>query len=199
MGYYTSITETDIFLDKKHFDAVYKKMCELNDYDDLKSGGSFGANNDPKEGERYNSTKWFAWMEYNYPEIYPDMKSILIALGFDLDFDIDGNLVGLGYYDKTGAEDYFLQCFAGYVNDGNYIQWKGEEDNDYYKYTFENGKMFYRKGLMSVSYDEYEPEEYVFGQMSSSDLAAAEWTKKWKAEREAQALESLKELELDNN
>lgn len=197
MGYYTDITETQIFLDKKHFDAVYEKMCKLNDYDELKRGGSFGANNDPKEGERYNSTKWFSWMDYNYPETCANMHAILIQLGFNVSYDLEGNLIDLGYSDKTGAEDYFLSCFAGYVQDGNYIEWKGEENSDYYRFFYENGKMFYQRGEMSVDYDNISSEEYVFGQMSSSDLAMAEFTKKLQEEREA--AQKAMDLELNNN
>jgi hypothetical protein len=40
MGYYIGTEDVNIFLDKKHFDDVYKRMCEINDYDDLKRGGS---------------------------------------------------------------------------------------------------------------------------------------------------------------
>ena len=83
MGYYVNIEDTDFFLDKKHFEDVYKKMCELNNYDALKRGGSFGSNNDLVEGEKWNRNAWFSWMEYNYPDIYSDMNSILIALGFE--------------------------------------------------------------------------------------------------------------------
>ena len=59
MGYYTSTQDTKIFLDKKHFDAVYQKMCQLNDFHDLKRGGSFGNNNDKVEGDRYPRKRTF--------------------------------------------------------------------------------------------------------------------------------------------
>jgi serine/threonine protein kinase len=108
MGYFVGTEEVNIFLDKKHFEDVYKKMCELNDYDDLKRGGQFGSNDDPVEGDKYNRNKWFSWMPYNYPETCPDMESILQALGIEFTLDDNGNLTNLGYWDKTGSEDYFL-------------------------------------------------------------------------------------------
>lgn len=190
MGYYIQTTDTNLFLDKKHFDEVYKKMCELNDFHELKRGGSFGANNDNVEGDRYPRDKWFSWMDYNYPETCEDMNSILVMLGFDVSYDKDGNLVDLSYYNKNGAEDYFLSCFAGFVNDESSISWKGEESEDYYRYFFKDGKMIYQRGEMTLDYTNYE-EVYNFGELSRSDKAAAEWMEKFKAEKQKIELESI--------
>lgn len=192
MGYYVSTADVEIFLDKKYFEDVYKKMCELNDYHDLKRGGSFGGNNDSIEGDRYPRDKWFSWMEYNYPEIYSDLLSLLRVIGFDSDLDKDGNLIGLSYSDKTGNEDYFLQCFAGYVQDGNYIEFKGEEDSDWYRFLFKDGKMIRQEGEVSIKYA--DAEVYEFGKMNKSDIAAKIWLDKWRAEKEAE-----KNLSLENN
>jgi hypothetical protein len=184
MGYYIGTEDVNIFLDKKYFDDVYKKMCELNDFHELKRGGSFGANTDEVEGDRYPRNKWFSWMEYNYPEIYSDMNSILIALGFDIEYDKDGNLVGLGYHDKSGNEDYFFSCFAGFVKDGSFIAMKGEESDDYYRYLFRDGKMIFQKAEMILNYNEYE-ETYEFGQPSLADKDFAKWKANFKLEQEA--------------
>ena len=191
MGYYTNTEVVKIFLDKKYFEDVYNKMCELNDHHDLKRGGSFGRNNDNVEGERYPRDKWFSWMPYNYPEILSDMNAILSELGFDTEYDKDGNLVGLSYSDKTGNEDYFLQCFAGYVTDGSYIEFKGEESDDYYRFLFENGKMIMQRGIVSINYE--DGEVYEFGKMNHSDTASKIWLDKWRAEKEAE-----KNLSLEN-
>lgn len=177
MGYYIGTEDVEIFLDKKYFDDVYKKMCELNDFHELKRGGSFGANTDEVEGDRYPRNKWFSWMEYNYPEIYSDMNSILVALGFDIEYDKDGNLVGLGYWDKSGNEDYFFSCFAGFVKDGSFINMKGEETDDYYRYIFKDGKMIWQKAEMTLKYLDETSEVYEFGKPSSSDLHMIEWRK----------------------
>jgi hypothetical protein len=188
MGYYVSTTEVQFFLDKKHFEDVYKKMCELNDYHDLKRGGSYGTNNDQVEGDRYPRDKWFSWMDYNYPEIYSDMTSILAALDFDCEFNEDGNMIYLSYSNKTGNEDYFLQCFAGYVNDGSYIEFKGEENDDYYRFLFADGKMFKQQGSVQIQYD--DGEEYKFGELSQADAFTKNWRIQWEKERaEAKALE----------
>ena len=170
MGYYVETTEVNIFLDKKYFDDVYKKMCELNDYDELKRGGTFPTNNN-YEG-RYNPNKWFSWMAYNYPETCKDMFEILTAVGFDYSIDEDGNLNNIRYeYNKTGNEDYFLSCFAGYVPSGSFICFKGEENEDYFRYYFTDDKMIYQRAAISIDY--YDVDTYNFGQMSSVDAALA--------------------------
>lgn len=176
MGYYVGTGDVNIFLDKKHFDDVYKKMCELNDHDELKSGGSFGANNEPVEGDRYNRSKWFSWLPYNYPEICPDMCSILETLGFDFTIDAYGNLVNLNYWDKTGAEDYFMSCFAGFVTDGSYISWTGEESENVYRFLFKDGKMIYQTGEVAITY--VDSETYNFGEMNLTDKGYAEYRAK---------------------
>lgn len=189
MGYYIGTEDVNIFLDKKHFEDVYKKMCELNDYHDLKRGGSFGANTDAVEGDKYPRNKWFSWMEYNYPEIYSDMDSILKSLGFEIEYDKDGNLVGLGYWDKSGNEDYFFSCFAGFVKDGSYINMKGEETEDYYRYIFKDGKMIHQGAEMTIRYLEDDEEVYEFGKMSLKDTSFA----KWKEQLDKQREEELKD------
>lgn len=181
MGYYTNLIECDFFLDKKHFDDVYQEMCKLNDYHDLKRGGSYGANTDPDPNERYPKNRWFSWMDYNYPETCKDMFEILQQIGFDITLDNDGNLVNLGYYNKTGNEDYFLSCFAGFVRDGSYITFKGEEEEDYYKFVFENGKMSRYESTVVIHWNHYET--YDFGHLSKSDAIAAEWLANYRAEQ----------------
>ncbi len=184
MGYYVNIEDSDIFLDKKHFEAVYEKMCELNNHDELKRGGSFGANEDPVDGEKWNRNKWFSWMEYNYPEIYPDMHSILETMGFDTNYDEDGNLINLYYGDKTGSEDYFLSCFAGLIKDGSFIQWKGEENDDYYRYYFKDGKMLVQKATVSFSYSDEYTEVYEFCKPSQSDISTQKWLEELRNKKE---------------
>jgi len=164
MGYYVNTAETKIFLDKKHFNSVYERMCELNDHDDLKRGGRH-----PKTEEyttRYNPNVWFSWMDYNYPETCSDMFAILTALGFEYRLDIDGNLVDLIYSDKIGNEDYFLTCFSGYIEPGSYITYQGE-DGTYWRYVFTDKDMVYQNGYVEVNFvDEYTHE---FGKPSPVD------------------------------
>ena len=163
MGYYTNIDDTEFFLDKKHFDQVYKNMCELNDRDDLKTGGggSFTLPNgealsykDPRpEGMSYHPLKWFAWMDCNYPEKLPTMESIWEALGIETTYDDEGNLIAFYYGDKKGSEEYFFRCMAGLAREDSYIQWKGEEDTDYYRFYYKDERMYVQYGVVNITWN----------------------------------------------
>jgi len=143
MGYYVSITNQNFFVPKENFDAAYKAMCALNDRDDLKSGGSWGGNgitsDSPRpEGMTYHPAKWFSWMPANYPAVCKDFLSILKEMGFEYDLDDSGNL-GLVHYDnKTGAEGHFFEAIAPFVQDGSFIEWRGEDGSEY-RWLFTNG------------------------------------------------------------
>lgn len=188
MGYYVTLEESNIFIDKKHFDAIYQKMCDLNDFHELKRGGSFGGNNDNIEGERYPRDKWFSWMEHNYPETCNNMFDILQELGFEWDLDENGNLINLSYYNKTGNEEYFLQCFAGYTRDGDYLSYKGEENDDYFRFVFFEGVMSRWHGIVKIT---WEPAEvYEFGKLTEADAKAKIWAEEYKKKLEREKLEA---------
>lgn len=189
MGYYVKTNEVNVFVDKKHFDDIYKKMCELNDYHELKRGGSFGSNNDNVEDERYPRDKWFSWMAYNYPETCKNIFEILMQLGFEWELDDMRNLINLRYdYNKTGQEEYFLSCFAGYMKSGSYINFKGEEDDDYYKFYFDESSMYQLRGQVEIKYN--ITEKYDFGKPSKSDLELIAWRKEWNLKQAQKALEN---------
>lgn len=184
MGYYVYTTDVDIFLDKNKFEDVYKKMCELNDYDDLKRGGSYGGN-DEVTNERYNKNKWFSWMDYNYPETCKNMEEVLTQVGFQMEFDDEGNLINLMYdYNKTGNEEYFLMCLAGYVKDGSYISFKGEEDDHYYRFIFENNRMYRYDGEIEITYS--MSEVYDFGVPTKADQALNDYSKQFREQLKQQ-------------
>lgn len=157
MGYYISIGEEDFFLPKYNFDAAYRKCIELNDRDDLKSGGGgefilpngeklqYGA---PRpDGMDYHPMKWFSWMEPNYPAELKTLDDILVSLGFEVNHDSVGNIVGLSYDNKIGDEYHFLEAIAPFVRDGSYIIWMGE-DHYTWKNEFKDGKMFKREATI---------------------------------------------------
>lgn len=184
MGYYVSTIDNDFFLDKNRFDDVYNKMCELNDYHDLKRGGSYGSNEDVDTTERYPKNKWFSWMEYNYPETCKNLFDILQQIGFEYSLDENGNMNSISYpYNKTGNEEYFLCCFAGFVKDGSYIEFEGE-DYSHWKYVFKNGKMIRYDGETTIKYE--RTEVYEFGKPTASDIQLAIWSEQFRAKMNAE-------------
>ncbi|MEY3376800.1 MAG: Arthrobacter phage Tank [Bacteroidota bacterium] len=187
MGYYVHSIDSYFFLDKNLFDSVYKKMCDLNDYDDLKRGGS-SQDGEPFEG-KYNPNKWFSWMDYNYPETCSDLFAILRQVGFEWTLDDDGNMVHLAYPEnKSGNEDYFLCCFAGFVKVGCFIQFEGE-DGARWQYFFNSDEMVRFEGEVTTTW--VNPEAYTFGQMSESDKQVAIWAANFRKQMEEKRAKSL--------
>lgn len=156
MGYYINTEEVEFFMSKRHFEAAYKDMCLLNKYDHLKSGGSFGGENDAKSsrpaGLNYHPRKWFSWMDADYPSKLNTAIDILQSLGFDLSFDEYGNIVHMHYDNKAGQQDLFLEVIAPYVKDGSYIIWRGE-DGAIWKDIFDNGTMKTSAGRVVFDFD----------------------------------------------
>jgi len=145
VGYYVNTVNHNILLRKQDMDKAYKAMCDLNQRDDLKSGGTWGGDGvsakDPRpEGLHYHPSKWFSWMDANYPDKCKDFNSILVELGFETTYDDDGNLVGVHYDNKIGSEQHFFHAIAPYMADGSYIDWQGE-DGAFWRWGFRNGKM----------------------------------------------------------
>ena len=142
MGYYVNTVDHNILLRKQDMDKAYKAMCDLNQRDDLKSGGTWGGDGvsakDPRpEGLDYHPAKWFSWMDANYPEKCKNMEDILHELGFEnIRYDENGKLIDLSYNSKIGDEELFFESMARFIYPGSYINWRGE-DNEIWQWYFD--------------------------------------------------------------
>jgi hypothetical protein len=131
MGYYVSITYSDFRIPAKNIDEAYKRLCDLNQYDDIKRGGMYGGETDGRnprpEGMNYHPGKWFSWMYPDYPDHLTTLSDILQELGFELIFVDNGDIIINGYDNKAGQEDLFLDEISD-LCDGA-IHWVGEDGN----------------------------------------------------------------------
>lgn len=117
MGYYVRIVESTAIVPAENLERVYQIMCELNNHNELKYGGSWSGGSQTKW--------WFSWMDENYPETCKDAKEIFEMMGFECIVSENGDL-HLDYYDqKTGQEDLFLDRIKNYVHGS--ITWVGED------------------------------------------------------------------------
>lgn len=116
MGYYVTLTDSDAFLPKKHYDKAYKRLCDLNKQDHLKHGGSFSG------GKKQQV--WFSWMSPNYDKECKDVREILEQVGFDIN-ETDKGLYLVGYDNKTGQEDLFLKAICNLMQ--GRMEWRGED------------------------------------------------------------------------
>lgn len=137
MGYNISTDDVNLRIPAEHLDAAYTAMCELNQHNELKSGGRYPRVEDI-DGPHYSV--WFSRMHWNYDEICKTAADILHELGFELEVEEDGSIVFLYYNSKMGSENHFLNAIAPYVNDGGYIEWRGE-DGAMWRHFFKDGKM----------------------------------------------------------
>lgn len=146
MGYYVRTTRSDFRVKKEKFDAAYKALCELNQRDDLKDGGSYAgpgkvnANSPRPDGMSYHPAKWFSWMDADYPSKCKDLAEVLQQVGFEVYDDAEGNIEALSYDSKTGCEEVFLEALAPFVEKGSFINWTGEE-GEQYRHDFDGTEM----------------------------------------------------------
>lgn len=134
MGYYVTITDSKFEMSKDDLPKAYKAMCDLNDHDELKYGGSYGgsdlsSNDSRPEGLDYHPARWFSWMSADYPNKCSNFEEVMTMLGIQPHYDAHGNVISLGYDNKTGQQDLFLEAIAPWVRDGSYIVWRGEDDS----------------------------------------------------------------------
>ena len=131
MGYYVQIVYSDFTIKKEDFDRGYKIVCGLNSRDDLKGGGKGGGKPTPKPADSKSCAsspdKWFSWMLWNYDEVCDSLPEVLEELGFGIDYNDDGDIVGLSYHSKIGDEDVFLDALRPVIKEGSYIVWEGED------------------------------------------------------------------------
>lgn len=130
MGYYVRIVKSTAIVPAENLERVYQIMCELNNHNELKYGGSWS-------GGRQNKW-WFSWMDENYPETCKDAKEIFEMMGFECSVSENGDL-HLDYYDqKTGQEGLFLNAITNYMT--GMIRWVGE-DGEVWETEFDGDKI----------------------------------------------------------
>lgn len=126
MGYYVEIVTSDAYIPKANLQTAYEKMCALNvTHHAQKRGGSWSGG---KQDE-----SWFSWMDANYPETCKDAKEVLEMLGFECEYDDEGNLDIQCYDSKMGQEDLFMEAIK-YDVIGSML-WQGE-DNERWEVKF---------------------------------------------------------------
>jgi hypothetical protein len=144
MGYYVNITAVDFRITAEKLPGALAALKELNQHNELKSGGGYG----PDGTGKYRQTSWhFAWMPEDYDQTMHSVREILEALSFEVeDYGEDG-LEITGYDAKSGDEEHFLRALAPFVEPGCYIEWRGEED-DMWRQEFDGQTMTTKTGTI---------------------------------------------------
>jgi hypothetical protein len=130
MGYYVSIEQSTFKIPAENLQSAYDAMCQLNFTvpNSQKRGGSWSSGGISKDNApEYGPYKasWFSWMSWNYHETCEDANQILKELGFETEYNENGDLLITGYDSKTGQEELFLKSISSLAT--GYIVWQGEE------------------------------------------------------------------------
>lgn len=143
MGYYINIEKSTFVIPAENLDTAYQRMCQLNFTvpNSKKGGGSYpGKDKAPHTGPDKHC--WFSWMNWDYHEKCADAEAILNELGFETEYDYNGNL-GIREYDsKSGQEDLFLESICDLAK--GYIIWRGE-NGDVWGETYGGAKVIRKK------------------------------------------------------
>jgi hypothetical protein len=135
MGYYVN-GNGELRIKAENLGKAYEALMALQDAPDkAKRGGSSGGDKAPRF--------WYSWMPEDLRTL-PDAKSVFAELGFEVVDDENGDLLIRCYDNKTGQEEVFFAAAAPFIESGDY-EWTGE-DNDFWAWEFEGGKMFVRYG-----------------------------------------------------
>jgi len=145
MGYYITVTSSDVMIPAEHEERALLKLKLLNHREDLKGGGSWGGAGKGK------TESWFAWMPNDYDKTVKSTAEIFKLLGFEVEVNEEGTYIN--YYDsKIGDEQHFFDAVAEFVPDGRVISFQGE-DGALFRFVFEQGKMTTEQGRMVEDWD----------------------------------------------
>ena len=155
MGYYVTTEESELRIRAEDKKLAYQAVCAINapEYNHLKRGGSSAG------GEWVEV--WYSWMPADYPSETETLEDVLELVGFEIEHDDNGDIIGVSYGNKTGAEDIFMLALAPYVEDGSYILWLGE-DGHRWMWKFQDGTML-RHDVKGFTVGEGRPIEYYAG------------------------------------
>lgn len=136
MGYYVK-GSGDVRIAKENLAAAYDALMALQEVpDEIKRGGAYS-------GGTYTQ-RWFSWMPADLRTL-PDTQAVFAELGFDTEYQENGDLLIASYDNKTGQEELFFAAAAPFITDGSEFYWEGE-DGLLYKWEFADGKMLWLEG-----------------------------------------------------
>lgn len=118
MGYCVNLIDADFKIPETT--DVLQALKDLNHQPGIeKNGGSYGPN-----GVR---VKWFSWMPPDYDQTVTSVQEVFDLLGFETDTSDPSYVALVGYDNKSGQEELFLETVAPYMCIGSHVTWRGED------------------------------------------------------------------------
>ena len=146
MGYYVTLSEADwaYAAENQATCLLALQVMSSEAWNAMKNGGTTMSDGTKKY--------WWRWQSEQFPADCSTLRQVFESLGFDCEEDDNGTLRLIGYNNKRGDEQTFLQMSAPYVIDGSWMEWFGESNDDFWRFEVHDGKFYSRTG-----YIEYAP------------------------------------------
>ena len=139
MGYEVHITNSSVRLYAKYFKMACDHLLSTSFLEQNENMSGFCSEN----GEIVK--RYYAWVNMDKLKIAlenGDLPEVFSLFGFRLAKDEEGNIIHLYYQNKSGDEQYLLNCPREYFDEGDFIQFQGE-DGKKWKYVFYKTWMYF--------------------------------------------------------
>ncbi len=144
MGYYTTLTSHDVRWKAGTDEAqVLQHVKDTMFTDEALLAHAEGGSWPIPQDKPASAYKWYSWIS---TEKCRNATTIAEVIGefFDECTIKDGEF-WLGFYSKQGQEDHLIGVLAPFIEDGSYLEWRGE-DGYLYRWTIEGGVMTEQSG-----------------------------------------------------
>jgi hypothetical protein len=147
MGYYIDASSLEWVVPESA--EVLEKIKEMpKRMKRIQRGGGYGPNG--------KQESWFSWVNDNTILEATTVESVFSAFGFET-MKVEGGFEITGYSSKIGQEELLLAVVAPFCADGSYIEWRGE-DGEEWKYEIIKGKMM--RSNAEKQWDKPVPYQY---------------------------------------
>jgi hypothetical protein len=144
MGYCMSQTDAKFSIKRENHTPALNALKALMTRDDLKTGSSGSAN-----GPR---TRHFSFCNMADVDGWANLANAMEEIRWTPTLDDDYNIVGVEFQgEKMGDDMAFFSAIAEFVEDGSFIQMRGE-DGGQWRWKFSGGKC--EEEHANVSWDE---------------------------------------------
>lgn len=164
MGYYIQTPQTSFAIRTMYLPRFFELVTTLMSDENIEEnghGGSFGPNG--------KTRGWYSWVktdDVRSAAASNDIIRVFAAWGYDLELVNETNGLSNYYLDirggdaKIGDEETFFAAIAPVVEDGSFIDVRGEDGGEW-RWMWENGK-FYSQDIIRKDVIYGEPNEIAF-------------------------------------
>lgn len=134
MGYYMDQTDSKFFVAAEYIPAMITAIHALASRHELMGGASY---QDGKVVSRH-----YSWVNNDFVDCH-DVKELFRKWGWSIQLK-NNNIVSIFFEgDKMGDDEVLLRAIAPYVEDGSYIEMRGEDSSTYtmWRWCFDGRKM----------------------------------------------------------